>query len=497
MAYRTAFRLLQTVCIAVGLCACGCKSLTINKPTSLPFTSDLSSSAAVLDSQLSLGRIAERRSDFERAKQIYRKVLDASPNSVEALHRLGVIYAQEGNLDESLASLTLANATPSGDVLADIGYAYYLKGDLAKAEQALRKSLQHDPQNKRAVNNLAIVVGNKGDYDESLALFRRSNPPAKAHANLAYVLMQKGDLQSAANAYHRALDYDRDLKLAAHALVQLNDHLPIDLPPTNDAFSRSSPTQLASFARDATENRDNAMRIPASAISVEASVESRATLASRQPVLATTEDASPSIPSADANSSHLAPGAIEAFDPSHRHLDQEDRLATSSETEPSAPSKIRVARMPDFAIPTARFPGVTAQSTPPTSSVDKEDQSDASPANLFARVAKQGTDTKQAPPKPPTQSQLAKVTTTDTKDTKAESVEPTKQADSMVHPIVQIGPYDEVDAASESVTSEADLVRSVQQGGGPQSDLESELAPPPPNSNEGESLVQQGFYSVP
>lgn len=234
---------IRLACIAIVVSLCGCTSI----PTT-PFSQRSTPSAAVIDSQLSLGRLAERRSDYTRAKQIYQKVIKENSDNAVAHHRIGVILAQEGRLSESLASFQSANQlAPSADILADIGYAYFLHDDLVKADKALRESLEMEPQNKRALNNLALVTGRQGNYAESLDIFRRCNDNAGAHANLAYVMTRNGDLDKATDAYHRALDHDSTLKMAAHALVQFKEQLPPTVTNPEVVPNVAQQIQLASY----------------------------------------------------------------------------------------------------------------------------------------------------------------------------------------------------------------------------------------------------------
>ena len=233
-----------------------------------PFKRATTSSAAVVDSQLSLARLAERRNDFTRAKQIYHKVVKRAPQNAVARHRLGVILAQEGSMDEAFASLNAAlEIAPSADLLADIGYAHFLHGNLEEANRILQNALESSPYNKRVINNLALVAGHRKNYSDSLALFRRANNAAEAHANLAYVMTQNGDIDQAADEYHRALDYDKNLKMAANALVQIQDQL-----QSSNATSPlpNGPSQLASFAPSSNAVSD-ATRIPSISPSIPAS----------------------------------------------------------------------------------------------------------------------------------------------------------------------------------------------------------------------------------
>ena len=91
-------------------------------------------------------------------------------------------------------------------------------------------AIEIDPQNQSARNNLGLVLGETGRYDESLAEFRQAGGEAEAQANLAYCKTRAGDLQGAKSAYHRALSLNQELKPAAEALMQLAQQSPQPAP---------------------------------------------------------------------------------------------------------------------------------------------------------------------------------------------------------------------------------------------------------------------------
>jgi Flp pilus assembly protein TadD len=174
---------------------------------------------------LSMARLHEKRGQFEQAVKIYERELATSPKKAHIHHRLAVISAREGKWDKSREHFTEAcRLEPrNSEILGDLGYALYLQHELTEAEACLLAAVDANPRNKAAQNNLGIVQGVLGKYDESLEAFRRAVPEAEAHANLGYVHMQLGDAEKAMGELNQALNHDSSLKTAAVALVQLND----------------------------------------------------------------------------------------------------------------------------------------------------------------------------------------------------------------------------------------------------------------------------------
>lgn len=178
-----------------------------------------------IDRLLSVARLHERHEQTDEATHIYRQVLVVDAKNTAAMHRLGVIAVRDGRLADAQQQFdqALASGKPSPELLGDVGYLYYLRHDLPAAEAQLRAALQADPRDRRSRNNLGLVLGEQGRFDEALVEFRQAGSEAEALANLAYVQSQMGQLAEAEKNYHQALERDNSLRSAAEALVQLND----------------------------------------------------------------------------------------------------------------------------------------------------------------------------------------------------------------------------------------------------------------------------------
>lgn len=173
--------------------------------------------------ELSLARLSERHGKPGESLKMYRAVLSKAPENQLALHRVGVIFAKQGELGQGLEHLQRAVelGDASAELLGDLGYCRFLAGDLDQAEDDLQAALDHDPQLKSARNNLGLVLGEQGCYDESLKQFMMAGTEAEAYSNLAFVKAQMGSLKEAEAHYHYALSVDRKLRPAAEGLIQV------------------------------------------------------------------------------------------------------------------------------------------------------------------------------------------------------------------------------------------------------------------------------------
>lgn len=174
------------------------------------------------DTQFVQARELERAGGIGRAKQIYERLLEQNPEMSEAMHRLGVIAAKQGDLELAMTHLDRARSLDpeNAEVLADIGYVLYLQNRSDEAIDVLQEVLAIAPENERAYNNLGLVLGRQGRMAEAHAMFRNIGTEAEALTSLGYVYAQRGELDAAQRSFSHALDKDEDLQVAAEGLIQ-------------------------------------------------------------------------------------------------------------------------------------------------------------------------------------------------------------------------------------------------------------------------------------
>jgi len=101
------------------------------------------------------GAILDQLGQKDQARELYRKALELKPNE------------------------------PS--VLSNLGMSYLLGGDLRMAETYLRSATEQPNADSRVRQNLALVVGLQGRFDEAEKLASQELPPDQAAANVAYL----------------------------------------------------------------------------------------------------------------------------------------------------------------------------------------------------------------------------------------------------------------------------------------------------------------------
>lgn len=123
----------------------------------------VSAEAAILD------QLGQR----DGARQNYRKALDLKPNE------------------------------PS--ILSNLGMSYVLEGDLRTAETYMRSAAQQPNADSRVRQNLALVVGLQGRFDEAETIASQELSPEQAQANVTYLRQ----MLAQQNAWSQLKDQDK------------------------------------------------------------------------------------------------------------------------------------------------------------------------------------------------------------------------------------------------------------------------------------------------
>lgn len=177
-----------------------------------------------VDGPLALARLAEQRGKTVEAERLYKSILEKSPQNKTVIHRLAVIEAKKGRFQEAERYFDEALQLDPDDpaILSDAGYCQFLQHRPSQAEGLYRRALGIDAGHQSATNNLAMLLGERGDDQAALRLFRQTGTEAQAQTNMGFVYSRRGDIAKAKAAYSQALTLDPKSMVAAEALVQLS-----------------------------------------------------------------------------------------------------------------------------------------------------------------------------------------------------------------------------------------------------------------------------------
>jgi tetratricopeptide (TPR) repeat protein len=151
------------------------------------------------------------KGELDRARESYEAILRDVPGHMDALTALGVLHAQQKNLDAAERLLRQALRIDADAEVANSNLAAVLC-DLGKAEESLpyfEKALALDPRSSDALNNRGCALAQLGRRAEALLDFRKAaaiTPDAPdLLANLGNCLAELGELESALEYFDRAL----------------------------------------------------------------------------------------------------------------------------------------------------------------------------------------------------------------------------------------------------------------------------------------------------
>jgi Flp pilus assembly protein TadD len=147
-----------TVTAAVALGGCGASldqltSMAVEKPVE-PASYGVWPSTRHLDK----GKFAYRQGDFGLAAEAFSKAVEEEKDNAEASLGLAASYDRLKRFDQARRAydvvVKIVGHTPT--VLNNLGYHYYLKGDMDSARRSFDAALRADPNNVVAKNNLAL-----------------------------------------------------------------------------------------------------------------------------------------------------------------------------------------------------------------------------------------------------------------------------------------------------------------------------------------------------
>ncbi|MDW8242886.1 MAG: tetratricopeptide repeat protein [Thermogemmata sp.] len=188
----------------------------------------------------------EKNGRIPEAIQFYEKARAHDPGlRLVAGRRLAVLYDLSGQFAQADAQYgELLRAFPKdADLLNDIGYSHYCRGQWSTAEQHLLRAVQLQPQHKKAWVNLGMARAQQGRIEESLQAFQQAVSPAEAHCNVAFVLAAQGKHTEALRHYQQALQLNPGLTLAQAALSRLSSAPgeKLSFPPTGPTEPNQQP----------------------------------------------------------------------------------------------------------------------------------------------------------------------------------------------------------------------------------------------------------------
>ncbi len=145
-----------------------------------------------------------------QAEALYRQILSADPDHVDALHLFGVLASQLGKHDAAILSIraAIARAPQVAVFHTNLGIAYQAADRMEEAVASFREAVRLQPD-APACFNLATALKDQKRWEDAIAGFDqalRLNPCYyEAHLNRGVALAGAGRFDEAILAYKQAL----------------------------------------------------------------------------------------------------------------------------------------------------------------------------------------------------------------------------------------------------------------------------------------------------
>lgn len=142
-----------------------------------------------MDLKVAYAKALSAAGRFDQALTVVEDSIDPASPDWNALLVKGAILDQSGRNEEARATynqaLLIAPTEPSLE--ANIGLSFAMTNDLGQAEAHLRKAVAMRGATSQIRQNLALVLGLQGRFDECRAMFAAELAPEQVEANMAYV----------------------------------------------------------------------------------------------------------------------------------------------------------------------------------------------------------------------------------------------------------------------------------------------------------------------
>ncbi|MBV1842347.1 tetratricopeptide repeat protein [Photobacterium ganghwense] len=152
-----------------------------------------------LNAYVGLGILADLDARHNEAQRIYRSVLQVDNRSHKAM--------------------------------TNLGYSYYLAGNLNEAEAVNRRAATLYPNDKRAWSNLGLTYIKSRRYEDALDSLSRAMPRQEALNDIGYFSMLEGDYEAAVDYLERAVNESPMFYAKAQENLKRARKLQIQAPP--------------------------------------------------------------------------------------------------------------------------------------------------------------------------------------------------------------------------------------------------------------------------
>lgn len=193
-----------------------------------------------LEKKIETALALQQNNQIDEAIAIFKAVLHQFPEQPDALHGLGMAFAQQRDFHQTVSYLTKAvKAAPHvAEFHNNLGNAYQAVGKIDEALRHYHEALRLKPTYPQAHNNLGTLLYRLGRFEEAATHFQKSlrmDPNAiDTHYNLANCYIQLDRLLDSVAHYQEVLKLNgkhlgalHNLGITLCALKRFNEALPL------------------------------------------------------------------------------------------------------------------------------------------------------------------------------------------------------------------------------------------------------------------------------
>jgi tetratricopeptide (TPR) repeat protein len=164
-----------------------------------------------------LGKVYVELSNYTEAIAVYLKVLETSPDNVDVIYELALLYASQKNDREAVKYFEMAAAKgmKQDNAFLENMAASYLEFDVEKGVEILNKVLVKRPNDPEILNQIAQAYYNRKDFSKAFdyyyKIYLNDNKNAKALYMSGVSLIRKGDKTKGAYICDQAIAIDPSL----------------------------------------------------------------------------------------------------------------------------------------------------------------------------------------------------------------------------------------------------------------------------------------------
>ncbi len=155
----------------------------------------------------------EEKGELDQAEVFFKKVLEIDPKHCDVYNHLGLIHYHREEWDKALKEFQISlELFEYAETYYNASLVWQKKGMIKEAIEAIKRSLELDPDYADAWNHLGNLYLARNDNQEAAQQFEKAlelDPRhVTAHNNLGLVFSQRGQIEDAIKEFNKAIEVD-------------------------------------------------------------------------------------------------------------------------------------------------------------------------------------------------------------------------------------------------------------------------------------------------